>query len=155
MHPATHCPACGATWIDETTCETHFHQMLFWEWEDPVRWNVHHLMVLCFHLQHPYLYSPEMLMNGIGMLVDFVENGVTPQQMRQQIRASVDSGKRTHTLTACPGHQGAYAHLVIWGMTAADVVAAGAGAYVESVEHWARSILSDLRESLNLSAKTE
>jgi hypothetical protein len=124
--------------------------MLFWEWEDPIRWNVHHLMVLCFHLQHPYLYSPEMLTNGIGMLVDFIENGVTPQQMRQQIRASVDSSKRTHTLTARPGHAGAYAYPVVWRVTVADVVAAGADAYISSVQGWASSILAALRESGNL-----
>jgi hypothetical protein len=144
------CPACGAPWADDSICQTHFHQMLFWEWEDPARLSVHHLMVLGYHLQHPHLYSPETLRDGMHMLVDFLENGVSPQQMRQQIGGKVDSGQRTNTITARPGHAGAYAHPVTWRMRAADVVAAGADAYIESVQQWARAILNDLRESGNL-----
>lgn len=150
MELPTHCPACGAPWIDSSTCESHFHQLLFWEAEDPSRGSVHHLMVLSYHLQHPHLYSPETLQAGMQMLAQFIEEGVSPRQMRQQLQSSVDSGQRTHPITARPGHAGAYAYPVVWRLTVADVVAAGADAYIPSVRGWASSILAALRESGNL-----
>lgn len=150
MEIPTHCPACGARWIDSITCESHFHQLLFWEVEDPSRGSVHHLLVLSYHLQHPHLYSPETLQAGMQMLAQFIEEGVSPKQMRQRLQSSVDSGHRTHPITARPGHTGAYAYPVIWKVTAADVVSAGADAYISSVEGWASSILAVLRESGNL-----
>lgn len=150
MEIPTHCPACGARWIDSITCESHFHQLLFWEVEDPSRGSVHHLLVLSYHLQHPHLYSPETLQAGMQMLAQFIEEGVSPKQMRQRLQSSVDSGHRTHPITARPGHTGAYVYPVIWKVTAADVVSAGADAYISSVEGWASSILAVLRESGNL-----
>jgi hypothetical protein len=140
--------------MDDTTCETHFHQMLYWEWEDMARGVVHHLMVLGYHLQHPHLYSPQTLQDGMHMLAQFLEEGVSPQQMRQQLRSTVDSGTRMYTIIARPGHSGAYTHPVNWRMTAADVVVAGADTYIESVQRWASVILDDLRQSSNLPAST-
>jgi hypothetical protein len=29
------CSECGAIWHEEQTCQDHFHQMLFWENENP------------------------------------------------------------------------------------------------------------------------
>jgi hypothetical protein len=69
------CPACGA---EGDNCEADFHQMLFWEAERPEIYEVHHLMVLGYHLQHPHLYSVEGLENALGLLQDFVSEGLTP-----------------------------------------------------------------------------
>ena len=66
------CPDCGAALNDDQPCETYFHQMLYWEAEFPALGVVHHLMVLCYHLQHPHLYSARTLTDAQGMLVDFV-----------------------------------------------------------------------------------
>ncbi len=55
------CPDCGALLQPGESCRAYFDQMLYWETEEPSRWAVHHLMVLCYHLQHPHLYSPETL----------------------------------------------------------------------------------------------
>ena len=70
------CPACGANLPGGLTCEDCFHQMLFWENEESLLGEVHHLMVLCYHLQHPHLYSQEGLANAAGLLIDFVERGL-------------------------------------------------------------------------------
>lgn len=147
---ANQCPACGADW-SEATCEENFHQFLFWEAEDPSVWEVHHLMVLSYHLQHPHLYSPEGLTHSKGLLVDFVARGVTPQEVRQRDRDKVDSGKRNFKITARPDSQGSYVHPVAWTMRASDVAAGGIEHYVEYIRAWAQSIYDSLKASGNLS----
>jgi hypothetical protein len=112
--------------------------MLYWENEVPALGEVHHLMVLCYYLQHPTLYSPDGLQNGIELLEDFVERGLSPAEARRQNRSQVDSGSRVWKITARPGQTGNYPHPMDWKMTAVDVVAAGRDAYVESVRRWAR-----------------
>ena len=144
------CPECEAVWQMGVTCLDHFHQMLFWENEDPQRGAVHHLMVLGYHLQHPSLYAPDGLEYSLQLLADFVEHGVSPQQVRKQRRSAVDSGKRKWKIRARTGLHGAYRRPVRWSMTAQDVVNAGAEHYIESVQQWVRAILADLRLSGNL-----
>ena len=149
MHAQQTCPECGAIWQTEETCEDHYHQMLYWENEDPKRGIVHHLMVLGFHLQHPSLYSPDGLVYSLRLLSDFVERGVTPQQVRKQANSSVDSGQRKWKIRSKPGSQGSYKHPVRWSLTAQDVVHAGTDRYIDSVQQWAHLILVDLRSSGN------
>ncbi len=122
--------------------------MLFWESEDPTRGEVHHLMVLCYHLQHPSLYSAEGLATARGLLADFIEHGLSPEEARKKNSGRVASGARDWSITARPGNQGAYDRPIRWTMTAADVVAAGAGDYVENVRTWARATHADLRRSI-------
>ena len=145
------CPECGAPQGDGLTCADHFHQLLGWEYEY-LLFDVHHLLVLCYHLQHPSLYSPETLTAAMGMLRDFLEQGISPQAMRERIKGRVDSGVRQHRITGMPDAHGAYAHPVAWTMTAADVVAAGLDAYDASVRAWAESVLAALRHSCNLTS---
>jgi hypothetical protein len=152
MSDKTRCPDCGADWSDGQTCTDHFHMMAYWELEY-LLYDVHHLMVACYHMQHPHLYSPETLEAMKTMLVQFVEHGVTPQQMRAQIREQVDSGVRKHKITGTPEHHGRYAHSIVWTMTAADVVAAGIDKYYESVWAWAHSMIAALREAGEIATK--
>lgn len=139
------CPACGAP-NDEGSCADHFHTLLAWEWEYNLM-EVHHLLVLCYHLQHPHLYSAQVLANGLNMLVDFVEGGLTPQQMRKKIAPDVNSRRRTYKITGTVENHGAYVQPIAWTMTIADVVAAGHEAYYASVNAWARATLAALREA--------
>lgn len=142
-----HCPSCGAYLPDGVTCDNHFHQLLFWEAENPALGIVHHLMVLCYHLQHPPLYSAEGLAEGKKLLVAFVAEGVSTEEMRRRNRDRVDSGRRSWKVTARPDSRGAYQQPVRWMMTAADVVAGGADRYCDNVQAWARSVYDTLRES--------
>ena len=137
LHP---CPECGAALAGTTTCQDHFHQMLYWETEVPARGEVHHLMVLCYHLQHPGLYSPAGLQHALGLLDDFIVRGKSPAEVRQLNRDKVASDQRTWTITARPGAQGAYERPIVWTLTAADVIAGGADAYCDTVRLWARSV---------------
>lgn len=112
--------------------------MLFWESEHPALGQVHHLMVLCYHIQHPSLYSPEGLQYAWRLLADFVEKGISPQEVRNSRRNAVDSGKRKWKVKATPTAHGAYAHPISWQMMAADVVAGGVENYCKNVEKWAQ-----------------
>lgn len=151
MNIPQRCSECGAAWSSGQTCDDRFNQMLYREQENPpVYGAAHHLMVLSFHLQHPSRYSPEGLAHAKGLLVDFLERGLTPAQVRTRNRSRVDSGKRTFRITGTPEHHGAYTHPVAWTMTASDVVAGGLDTFVDNVRVWARSILDALRESGNL-----
>lgn len=142
----TRCPECGANWSSGVTCQDHFYQFGYWELADMAQLGVvHHLMVLSYHLQHPSLYSPTGLAYAKGLLVDFVERGITPQQVRQQRRDQVDSGQRQFKITGTPAAYGSYEPPMRWTMTAADVVAGGTDHYVEYVRAWAQSIYAALK----------
>lgn len=143
------CPECGADWSGGEACTEHFYQMGYWELEHQL-YDVHHLMVLCYHLQHPSLYSPDGLRYSQDLLAQFVEQGIHPQEMRKRMSKKVDSGNRKFKIKGTPESHGAYAFPVKWTMTAADVVAAGVDSYYESVRAWADGVLQSLRESGNL-----
>lgn len=144
------CPECGTEWHGAETCQQHFYQMLAWEQENPDNWAVHHLMVLCYHLQHPSLYSPAGLNEAMHLLNRFVEQGATPQEIRKQQAAAVNSRNRTWKITGTPDSHGVYRRSIQWTMTAANVVASGAERYCESVRTWARSVYEALNASGNL-----
>jgi len=124
--------------------------MLYWENEDNTLGVVHHLMVLCYHLQHPSLYAPEGLAYGMGLLKEFVALGTSPAEIRQRSRDKVDSGKRNWKIKGTPAARGSYPHPVRWQMTAADVVRGGMENYIENVEAWARLVWEQLQTSGNL-----
>lgn len=137
MNPSQKCPECGAPWRTGETCEAYFHTLLFWETEQPALGEVHHLMVLCYHLQHPSLYSPEGLQHAQELLVQFIDQSLTSQQVRQRNRTHLDSRQRDWKITATSAAQGAYAVLPNWTLTIADLVAAGPEAYRVNVRRWA------------------
>ena len=140
MEAPQKCPECGATWPREQTCEGCFHQMLFWEAEYPAYGEVHHLMVLCYYLQHPSLYSPAGLYEARQLLEEFVDRGASPAAVRQRNRDHMDSGKRDWKITGTPASQRAYPQPMHWTMTVIDVAAEGAENYCDNVRAWARSI---------------
>jgi len=145
MEASQKCPECGTVWTNEQTCEGFFHQMLFWEAEYPVYGEVHHLMVLCYYLQHPSLYSPAGLDEARQLLEEFVDRGASPAAVRQRNRDYVDSGKRVWKITGTPATQGSYPQPMRWTMMAADVVAGGSDKYCDNVRTWARSINGALK----------
>ncbi len=147
--PAT-CSECGAVWIGDQTCETYFHQILFWEAEYPAYGaEVHHLMVLCYYLQHPRLYSPDGLNEARRLLVEFVEHGASPIEVRQRNQARVDSSRRNWKITGTGASQGTYDPPVQWTMTTADVVTGGRENYCDNVRAWARATNESLRTTGN------
>jgi hypothetical protein len=114
--------------------------MLYWEAEYPQYGEVHHLTVLCYHLQHPSLYSPAGLREGRRLLVEFVEQGASPIEVRQRNWARVDSSQRDWKIKGTANSHGAYDPPISWAMTARDVVVGGADQYCDNVRAWARSV---------------
>ena len=143
------CPECGAALADGASCETDFHQLLFWETENPANWAVHHLTVLCYHLQHPSLYSQDGLEGGKELLTAFVRDGKSPTEIRQNSRDKVNSSNRQWKITARPDSKGTYPHPVVWTMTTADVVACGSDHYCDSVREWARRVYDSIQAAEN------
>src|SRR2546429_9297119 len=66
------CSECGAIWHEEQTYQDSFHQMLFWEHENPRDGSeVHHLMVLCYHQRRPaeapgFIHGEEAVLPFLG-----------------------------------------------------------------------------------------
>jgi hypothetical protein len=140
------CAECGASWINGQTCEDHFHQLLYWEAENPAyRAEVHHLMVLCYYVQHPSLYSPEGLNEARRLLAEFVEHDLSPVEARQRNRAHVDSNRRNWKIKGTAASHGSYAHAMVWKITASDVVAGGSENYCDNVRGWAESVNAVLK----------
>ena len=151
MNMSNRCPECGAARQAERTCQDDFHEMLVWESEHPeFAREVHHLTVLSYYLQHPSLYSLEGLRGAQQLLVDMLERGLSPGDVRRRDRAKVDSGKRTYKIAGTPASHATYTYPVHWPLTAADVIAAGPAAYCDSVRAWSRSVLQALNTSSNL-----
>lgn len=151
MTASDSCSICGASLPEGQTCEDQFHQALYWENEYPEKTlPVHHLLVLGYHLQHPHLYSHEGLAASMGLLVGFVAEGKSPQEVRQQQKDAVNSGKRSWKITARPDSIGTYAHPVQWQMTLAEVIHAGVEGYDANIRHWVQTLYDDLASSGNL-----
>jgi hypothetical protein len=119
--------------------------MLFWEAEQPAYGEVHHLMVLCYHLQHPSLYSPAGLHEARQLLQEFVDRGISPAEIRQRNRDRVDSSTRAWKITGTSTAHGLYDPPIRWTMTAVDVIAGGSENYCANVRVWAKSINDTLK----------
>lgn len=143
------CTECNTHWGQNQTCEQAFHTLGFWELDHNL-YEVHHLMVLSYYLQHPAVMSREWLDGAKKLLVNFLENDLTPQQARQQFGATVDSSKRDYNIRATESSQAHYNYPIQWQMTIQDVVEQGMENYYTSVGRWAQSILEALRTSGNL-----
>jgi hypothetical protein len=109
-------------------------------------------MVLCYHLQHPHLYSARGIEYGLKLLVTFMATAdFDPQSFNRQQRGAVatspnpDQNQRRWPITARPGDEGSYDAPVRWTLTAAAVVQRGAAGYEPSVREWAQSLLVALR----------
>jgi hypothetical protein len=149
MATSTRCPECDADWADGHSCTDYFHLMYAWELDNQL-YDVHHLMVLCYQIQHPRLYSPAGLKWAKQLLAAFVEDSVTPQEMRKRISQAADSGTRTHRIKGTPESHGSFPRPIHWKMRACDVIRAGIDNYYASVRQWAAATLKSLRESGNL-----
>jgi hypothetical protein len=68
--------------------------MLFWENERLDLGVVHHLLVLCFHLQHHRRYSPEGLRWAMKMLADILTNGVSARELLHKNREQLSPDRR-------------------------------------------------------------
>jgi hypothetical protein len=119
--------------------------------EDPAgAGKLHHLTVLCYHLQHPSLYSPETLKSAKQFLGGIIENKMSAQELLEINRKTLASNKRTWKVKGTPENHGSYSFKIKWSMTASDIFSHGLSSYTELVQKWAESIYEDLKVSGNL-----
>lgn len=145
------CPECGSILTDEHTCRDYFNQMLSWDFEDPAgAGKLHHLTVLCYHLQHPSLYSPEALRSAKQFLRSIIEKNISAQELLDINRKTLASKGRTWKVIGTLENHGSYRSDINWSMTAYDIVFHGLGSYIEMVQKWAELIYEDLEISDNL-----
>lgn len=141
----TTCPTCGAPADEqELWCKLAFEQMLVWDFTDPHAGAVHHLTVLCYHLQHPHLYSQAGLDHAKHLLYQFLIIGKSPQALRHEMSESVQSDTRTFSISAKGDDKGAYQRPITWSYTAYDVLGNDITGYPDRVRHWAKSIYEAL-----------
>jgi hypothetical protein len=76
------CPECGSFLTNEEKCRDYFDQMLIWDFENPTgAGKLHHLTVLCYHLQHPSLYSLEAMKSAKKFLRNIIEKNICAQKL--------------------------------------------------------------------------
>jgi hypothetical protein len=142
---ASSCPECGAEWGDGLTCQAAADQMEVWDFEHwDVAGEVHDLSGLCYHIQHPGLYSSEGLAEAISLIEAYVERGVSPAMVLRRNQARY----RTRTWRWTPrGVPASYGKPIQWTMTAPDVVKGGFDGCPDRVRAWARSVYRALHAS--------
>jgi hypothetical protein len=135
------CPQCGAATLPGETCHGRFGLCLALEYQNPAAFGaVHHLMVLCYMLQHN-AYSREAWLEARNMLAQFVQEGVTPAEIRRQNRARLDSGRRAGSITK--EAKLTEVNAIQWTRTIADVRLDNPDSYCADVVQWATAVLTD------------
>jgi len=134
------CPLCGAQYPDDETCRQRFERCLALEFEDAIAATVHHLTVSCYMLQHN-AYSRETWLAARKMLAQFIEEDVSPAEMRKQIASQVDNARRANPLTR--GEKLAEFDQICWSSSLAQVHLDDPERYCREIRLWAESILHD------------
>ena len=127
------CPECGAA---ETLCKTRFDEFLVLEFTDAGYGAVHHLTVATYMLQHSSKLTKEGWIYERELLREFLVENKSPSLIRQQVRDSVDSGKRTFKFKSKDGKPAI--NITTWTKTILDVRTENAEVYCEDVTAWAR-----------------
>jgi hypothetical protein len=139
------CPECGALsgapGTEEDSCTDRFHRFLILEFGDPEYGAVHHLTVATYMLQHPSRLSRKGWLEMRALLARFLEEGISPQAMRAEMRAEVDRGQRTWSLVKGPRME--LPEGFSWSLTILSVDDRNAAQYRLDVERWARQALAD------------
>lgn len=148
------CSQCGAEYPSGGACRDRFDLCLVKEFESPTTFGaVHHLTVTCYMLQHN-AYSRQVWLEARKMLAQFIQEGVTPAEMRNRIRSKFDSAKRAkRPWRVTKGAKLAEFDSIVWSRTIADVRLDDAGTYCSDVKLWAISVLQDtetLIQKLNI-----
>ena len=134
----SHCPECGAL---DNLCQTRFDEFLVLEFTDAGYGAVHHLTVAAYMVQHSSKMTREGWMCERELLREFLIENKPPALVRQQIKDTVDSGKRTFKFKSKTGIP--VIDKSTWSKTILDVRAENAEVYCEDITAWARSVLED------------
>lgn len=145
------CPDCGAALAEGTTCRAIFDQFLALEFGDPEYGAVHMLTVACYMIQHGQ-YSDAGLVWMEQRLRDYLEHGISAEQIRRGAAAETGQNRRGWKITRQPGD--APQPRVAWSMTIADAArqAEDPAQYRQAVTQWARIVLQEMQPLLKKAA---
>lgn len=135
----TICLHCGAQHTE--TCEENFHTLLFWEMDGGL-FAEHHLLVLCYQLQHPYMLTQSALEVAQDKLKQVLDGQLSVNEFREQMQKQAKN--RDYKIKGTESSHAIYPEPIHWQMTLAEVVDAGIHNYYASVRQWAKSIHEDL-----------
>ncbi len=140
------CSECGASLRGVENCRDYFNQMLVWDFEDfNGAGSVHHLTVLCYHMQHPSLYSRVALTHAKQFLKEVIQNNLSAKELLEKSREFLVTKVNDSSVKGSPGNHGTYSLKILWSMTADKVIADGLGMYQTHVNEWAQSIYNDIK----------
>ena len=132
------CPECGAA---DSLCQTRFDEFLVLEFTDLGYGAVHNLTVATYMLQHSSKMTREGWLYERDLLREFIVEKKSPSLIRQQVKDSVDSGKRKFRFKSKDGVP--VINKTTWKKTILDVRAENAEVYCEDINAWARSVLEE------------
>jgi len=130
------CPECGGP-----DCRSRFDEFLALEFTDAGYGAVHHLTVTAYMLQHSSQLTREGWLYERDLMREFIVEGKSPSVIRQQVKDSVDSGKRTFRFKSTDGQR--ILQKSTWTRTILDVRTEDAETYCADVTAWARSVLEE------------
>jgi hypothetical protein len=132
------CPECGA---HDELCKARFDEFLVLEFTDMGYGAVHNLTVATYMLQHSSQLSREGWLYERDLLREFIVEGKSPSVIRQQVKDSVDNGKRTFKFKSTDSKP--VIHKSTWTRTILDVRTENPETYCADVAAWAMSALED------------
>jgi hypothetical protein len=132
------CPECGAA---DDLYKPRFDEFPALEFSDMNYGEVHNLTVATYMLQHFSKLSREGWLYERDLLREFIVEKKSPSLIRQQVKDSVDSGKRTFKFKSKDGKP--VISKTTWTKTILDVHAENAEVYCADVTAWARAVLED------------
>ena len=103
--------------------------------------EVHNLTVTTYMLQHSSKLSLEGWLYERDLLREFIVEKKSPSLVRQQVKDSVDNGKRTFKFKSKDGKP--IISKSSWTKTILDVCTENAEVYCADVNSWAMAVLED------------
>ena len=132
------CPECSAV---DNLCRSRFDEFLVLEFSDMGYGEVHNLTVATYMLQHSSKLSLEGWLYERDLLREFIVEKKSPSLIRQQVKDSVDSGKRTFKFKSKDSKP--VISKTSWTKTILDVRWENAEVYCADVNSWATAVLED------------
>lgn len=140
MQEAGTCPRCGAL---GGSCEEVFHKILAMEYDSPRLLAEHFKTVACYNIQHPSIYTSEVIEGLCASLRAHLEEGVEVAEIRRRNSRLYEGDRRVRRQPA-----EVTVELHRWPMTIRDVWIEGDGdAAAQKVVEWAQSIVEHCRSA--------
>jgi hypothetical protein len=122
------CPECGGH-----GCDTAFDECMALEMTDPAFFQLHHLTVAAFMVQHPSRLSAHGWREERGLLAEFLA-GVPPVEVRRRPQPHGPSLTRGAPVRLPP---------VQWSATISGIPRGDSVSYVTAVLAWARTVATE------------